>query len=168
MQARVSQMSSYPTPEAVCRAHQARLLRLLTVASPDPETAADVLQEAFARLFLNWETVSQHPNQPAWVMRVALNLLSNRRRSYRRKVAALVRLGQAEFRSEPFETCEERLDLVRAIRGLPPRRRLILALHYLEGLPVTEIAECLHVSPGTVTKQLHRARTTLREQLGEG
>jgi RNA polymerase sigma-70 factor (ECF subfamily) len=38
-------------------------------------------------------------------------------------------------------------------------------MHHLEGMPVAEIAEALHVRPGTVMSRLARAREAMRRRL---
>jgi len=158
--------TSFASAEALYRAEYRRLLRLLTVAAPDPETAADVLQEAFVQLHVKWKHVAEHENQVGWVMRVALNRLRNQERSLRRRAAALIRVGEGEATSLAPRP-EGRLDLVRAIKRLPARRRLILALYYFEDRPVAQIANLLGISEGSVTRQLHRAREALKKDLGE-
>ncbi len=50
---------------------------------------------------------------------------------------------------------------------MPPDRRAILSLHYLEGLGVAAIAESLGVPAGTVKSRLHHARNQLK-RLWEG
>ena len=158
----------YASPDALYRAEYRRLLRLLTASARDPDVAADVLQEAFVQLQLHWNEVRTHDNQVGWVMRVAINRLRNQERSLRRRALALARLGRREEQRSSFPPPDAtRLDLVAAIVKLPPRRRLILTLYYLEDLPVAEIAALLGISEGSVTKQLHRAREGLRQELGE-
>jgi RNA polymerase sigma-70 factor (ECF subfamily) len=46
---------------------------------------------------------------------------------------------------------------------LPPKLQAAVTLHYLEGLPVAEVARVLGVAPGTVKSRLSRARDALRE-----
>jgi RNA polymerase sigma factor (sigma-70 family) len=50
-----------------------------------------------------------------------------------------------------------RLTLQDAIRALPPRRRAVLVLRYLEDLPEAKVAEILGCSVGTVRSQTHKA-----------
>ena len=56
-------------------------------------------------------------------------------------------------------------ELAAAIRALPPRRRLIVFLHYFADLPYRDIAEVLEISDGTVAASLAQARATLLESL---
>ncbi len=59
--------------------------------------------------------------------------------------------------------------LARAIRALPPRRRLIVFLRYFADLDYTEIAQATGVSTGTVAATLAQANACLaRELIHEG
>jgi RNA polymerase sigma-70 factor (ECF subfamily) len=158
----------YASPDALYRAEYRRLLRLLAAAARDPDGAADALQEAFVQLQLRWIDVRTYDNQVGWVMRVAINRLRNQERSLRRRASALLQLGSREQQRLSFPPPDAgRVDLEVAIGKLPPRRRLILALYYLEDRAVADIAALLGISEGSVTKQLHRAREALRRELGE-
>lgn len=48
------------------------------------------------------------------------------------------------------------------LRGLPPRRRAVLVLRYVDGLSEAEIAETLGCAPGTVKSQAAKALASLR------
>ena len=60
------------------------------------------------------------------------------------------------------------LDLLKAIRALPPRQRAVVALYYLDDRPVDEIADLMEVSGSTVKQHLFQARGRLGELLMEG
>jgi RNA polymerase sigma-70 factor (ECF subfamily) len=154
------------SPEAVFAGHYQRLVRVLSSVE-GREAAEDAVQEAFFQLFLNWKRVKAYEDQAGWVRRVAINRLYNRRRSLKRQAAALLRLDTQRAQSEEAPPPAGRLDLLSAIRELPPRRRLIMALYYLDELSVQEIAGALGISKGSVTRQLYQAREDLRRRLGD-
>lgn len=62
----------------------------------------------------------------------------------------------------------ERLDLERALAGLPDGFRTVLVLHDVEGFTHEEIGALLGVVPGTSKSQLARARQAMRRALTEG
>ncbi len=65
------------------------------------------------------------------------------------------------------ERREEMAERVRAaVRTLPPAQRQIIELHRLAGLSTLEIADRLHVRPGTLRVRAHRAYRRLAEVLG--
>jgi RNA polymerase sigma-70 factor (ECF subfamily) len=53
-----------------------------------------------------------------------------------------------------------------ALRRLPPRARAAVALHYLVGLPVTEVARVMAISENTTKGHLKAGLARLREELG--
>jgi RNA polymerase sigma-70 factor (ECF subfamily) len=63
------------------------------------------------------------------------------------------------------------MDLVRALKTLPPQQRAAVALFYFEDRPVQEIAHILNCSESTAKAHLFKARgklaSLLREDEGE-
>jgi RNA polymerase sigma-70 factor (ECF subfamily) len=55
----------------------------------------------------------------------------------------------------------------KSVRALPKRQAQAIALHYLEDLPVADIADVLDCSPNTVKVHLHKGRQRLAHKLGE-
>lgn len=140
----------------------ARLVRSLSVAF-DAESAADAVQEAFIAADRRWLKVSRYDDPAGWVRRVAVNRLLNRQRNRRRHAEIL-----AGIELPPDEDLTaELLDLRAAMRQLPDTMRITIALHYLGGFTVAEIASDLNVAAGTVKSNLHDGRTRLRQLLAE-
>jgi RNA polymerase sigma-70 factor (sigma-E family) len=124
----------------------------------DREAAEDVAQEAFVRLYARWRRVSRYERPGAWVRRVAIRLAS---RARGRPRAATLTEGPA--RPEPTTDPDLRL----ALLALPANQRAAVVLHYLEDLPVAEVAVLMGCAPSTAKVHLHRARKRLAELLGE-
>src|SRR5579863_8664309 len=61
-------------------------LRAVLVSVGDQDTARELVDEAFARAWASWRTVSRHPAPKAWVVRTALNTGISRWRRRRREV----------------------------------------------------------------------------------
>jgi RNA polymerase sigma-70 factor (ECF subfamily) len=134
-----------------------RLVRALSVAE-DAGAAEDAVQDAFVAAQRRWSYVSRLDDPVGWVRRVALNRLANTRRNRRRRAEILARVrppGPATL--DPLD-----LDLLAAIRALPPSQRRALCLHHLAGYSMAEIAPMLGVAEGTVKSNLHDARAALR------
>jgi RNA polymerase sigma factor (sigma-70 family) len=60
---------------------------------------------------------------------------------------------------------EALIDLRRAVRTLPARQQTAVVLHYLMGLPVSEVAGSMGCKEGTVKAHLARARSALERSL---
>lgn len=65
------------------------------------------------------------------------------------------------------DAADERVDVARALAGLPRRQREATVLRYYLALSVEEIAATLGVSEGAAKTTLFRARQALAETLGE-
>lgn len=141
-------------------------LRQLTAMTTDPELAADVVQEAYARAWQRWGRVSQLAEPRAWVRTVAWRLAvsQHRRASVARRFLPV--LGRRDDRATGAD--DSRLDVEDALRRLPAEHRRTLVLHDLVGLTIHEVALETGVPDGTVKSRLSRARANLLAQLGEG
>lgn len=139
----------------------APLVRSLAVAFADTEGAADAVQDAFLEADRRWETVGEYDEPAAWIRRVAVNRMRNRRRNTRRRneILSAVRPVRDE------DLTAELLDLRAAIAALPEKMRLAVTLHHLAGCSVAEVAQALDVREGTVKSNLHDARRRLRAEL---
>jgi RNA polymerase sigma factor (sigma-70 family) len=109
-----------------------------------------------------------------WLFGIATNVLRGQQRALRRYAAALQRLPRAElerdFAGEVVERVDAELEMravLDVIQDLPTREQEVLALSVWQGLSQMETAYALDVPPATVRTRLLRARTHLRERLGE-
>jgi RNA polymerase sigma factor (sigma-70 family) len=119
----------------------------------DRSTAEDIAQESLARAYQRWTTIGEY--RQAWVARVAGNLAIDQLRRHRPQVRASQH-GDAEV------MMIERLDLQRALLGLPKRQRDAVVLRYIADLSEADVAHLLGCSPGTVKSHLSRGTTRLR------
>jgi RNA polymerase sigma-70 factor (ECF subfamily) len=111
----------------------------------------------------------------AWLYRIATNTVNRwaRRNTWRQRVRLGLERHQGEARageSDPSERSQDTADVElarRALLSLSPHHQSVLALHYLEGLPVEEVALVLGCRVGTVKSRLSRAREALRKSLEE-
>jgi RNA polymerase sigma-70 factor (ECF subfamily) len=148
------------TFEALFHAEFARLVRSLAIAEGEEE-AADAVQEAFAQANRRWSRVGSLDDPGAWVRRVAVNRLANRRRNRRRRTELLGALRPPP----PVDLDPLDLDLLAAVRALPPQQRRCICFHHIGGYSVAEVAGALGIAPGTVKSHLHEGRTALRRSL---
>ena len=127
-----------------------------------------MLQTALTRLATRWRSVRDHPEP--YVRRTLVNLARDRWRRSARRVPEQ-ELEHAEHLSgggrDPADTVVDRDALRRALAILPQRQREVIVLRFFAGLSVTETAEALRTSEGTVKAHTSRAITRLRQSLGE-
>lgn len=155
----------YDSPDALFREEYERLGRALTLITGDVHLAEEAVQEAFARLCLNWARVSEYEDQPAWVRRVAVNRARDHHRFLLRKARFLLRLADSAPAMEPASSMDPRV--AEAIRRLPLKQRTAVALFYLADLSLADVAGAMSISEGAVKRHLSRARDSLRTMLEE-
>lgn len=151
--------------ETMFRAHYGRLVRALTLVAGSQEAAADAVQEAFVKAHLHWRRVQRYDDPVGWIRRVAINKLRDESRRQGRKDRAVERL-QGEVRDDGVQWSDG-ADAAALLAELPRQQRLAIALFYVEGLSVAEVAETLGLSDGAVRFHLHQGRARLRGLVGD-
>ena len=146
----------------------ARLHRVVQRLSGEPDLAADVVQEAFVRLYRRGAL----PDAPgAWLISVAMNLLRNETATRGRRLRLLT-TGAGRALADPPAAPEEeavaeqeRRRVRAALDGMSERERGLLVLH-AEGYRYREIAELLELNEASVGVLLARARQAFRKAWG--
>ena len=140
-----------------------RVVAAVGLVAGSRAAAEDAVAEALARAWERADRGEEIRSLPAWVTHVALNLSRSRLRRVRAEARARDRIQQGNLQATP----EDRLDVQRALAGLPRRQREVIVLHYFLELRVAEIASALRVSEGTVKSSLHRGRHAMAAALDE-
>lgn len=138
------------------------LVRIALAMTADRELAQDLAQEAFVRAWRKLDRLRDPAGAPAYLRKTLVNL--TRRNLQRRFLEIRHRLRKTEVRDEPDHA--RRLEVVEALRILPPRQRACIALRYYEDLSEQETAKIMGISVGTVKSQTHKALKNLEPVLG--
>jgi RNA polymerase sigma-70 factor (ECF subfamily) len=138
------------------------LLRYLICMTRTPDTAEDILQEAYCR-FLTARLPEMDARQARnYLFRIATNLIRDRWR----------RSQETSGTDDPVETpvsdpqLERSLGVRQAFDRLKPRERQLLWLAYVEGSNHQEIAEHTGLQSGSIRLLLFRARRKLADLIG--
>ena len=145
--------------EALYRKRYGGFVETVATVCGGYERAHDAVQEGFARALRAKEQFNGG-SLDAWVMRIALNAALDTRRRRRFDES----LGD-ETPAPSLAMVGGDPDLEHAIRGLPPKRRLVVFLRYFADLSYAEIAEVTGTSEGTVAATLNQAHSALRDAL---
>jgi RNA polymerase sigma-70 factor (sigma-E family) len=144
-------------------ARSPELIRLAYVLSGDQHAAEDLLQGALAKAAAHWGRIRSSPE--GYVRQVMYRAqVDGWRRRARRPETAMAQVPEPPA-EEPAVGPAARLALQDALRALPPGKRAVLVLRYLEDLPESQVAEILGCSVGTVRSQTHKAIAQLRSVL---
>lgn len=132
--------------------------------SNDRETARDLLQEGFVKIFMNIEAYSGTGSFEGWMRRIFVNCALE----YLRKSDVLREasdLDNSAELTEPDASVVEQLsaqDLMGLIQRLPAGFRAVFNLFAIEGYSHKEIGEMLHITESTSRSQYTRARQLLQ------
>ncbi len=141
-----------------------RLVHVAALITGDSGRAREIAQESFARMLARWERVSRYDDPAAWLLTVTVRQAVRARDHARREPAVELSDARAAGRG-PAEAVEARVLVHQVLAELSARQRAVVVLHYLEDLPVAEVAARLGVREGTVKTQLSRARARFAECL---
>ena len=156
------------------RTRYADLVGLARLLVDDTDTAEEVVQEAFVRLYASWPRLRDRHRAEAYLRSSVWNLARDRLRRRR-----TVRWHESTARAEgdrlgtrpvtgPADSLlgdERRRTVAAALDRLPRRQRECLVLRYWQDLSERDIAATLGISAGSVKRHVHRAMTKLADQL---
>lgn len=136
-----------------------------------PETAEDLVQDVFVKLWLNRSGLSEVTHFSAWLYRVTQNqaLSGMRRMALETTILAEMR-KEASISGQPideavmYKQLQEKLQ--QAIDRLSPQQKLVYTLGRIEGLKHEEIAARLNLSLNTVRNHMTEALRNIRLNLG--
>jgi RNA polymerase sigma-70 factor (sigma-E family) len=149
------------------RRERKSVVGLAYVLSGSRVAADDLTQEAFVAAYRKWDVVGGYRDPGAWVRRVVANASVSRWRRTKSEAKAVLLLGAGKQHVVP-EVSADAHDVWDAVRALPKRQAQCVALHYKDGRSVSEIAEILDCSEGTVKTHLSRGREALSFTLEGG
>ena len=129
-----------------------RLLRVAWLLTGDAHLAEDLLQTALAKVWPKWPRIAEE-NPEAYVRQALVHTHAS---WWRRRWRGEVPHGEVPDRAtgqDAYAEVDLEQALAAAVRALPVRQRAVVVLRYFEDLSVTETAEALGCSEGTVKSQ---------------
>jgi RNA polymerase sigma-70 factor (ECF subfamily) len=153
--------------------HRDRLWAVAVRTMSDPEEAADALQDAMISAFRRAESFRGDSAVTTWLHRIVVNACLDRmRRRAARPVTdgaderTLDNLAAGHAAPDPSSDADVSLDVMAALRLLPPDQQAALVLVDMLSYRVAEAADILGVSEGTVKSRCARGRARLLPRLG--
>ncbi len=153
--------------------YRLQIYRTALAITHDTDAAEDILQECFLRMHHYAYRIDGDLPLAPWLYRVTVNLSYTWSKRNRRPFSPLEifidhLISPAKYAPEyTAERTELGEKIQQAIDALPFSQRVVVVMHYLNGMGLKEIADILECPVGTVKSRLFHARNTLREQLGE-
>ena len=153
--------------EGIVRRWQHRLINLAWRFCRERTLAEDMAQEVFLKAYRSLASFRGDAAFSTWLTAIAVN-------TYRSRIRAE---GQPLTSLDPVRPPADDSDLIRglvarqrdesvrrAVLTLPARYRDAILLFYFEERSVSEAAQTLSLSEGTLKARLHRARELLRQK----
>ena len=134
--------------------------RLATVILGNRVDAEDAVADATLRAWQHVSSLREPARFDAWFSRILVNVCRDRLRE--RRDGASVLAFDPPSPLDPFSESVERAALEQALAAISPEHRAVVALHYLEGMTVEQIAEHVGAREGTVKSRLHYGVAELR------
>jgi RNA polymerase sigma-70 factor (sigma-E family) len=148
------------------REHTSALLRTAYLLTGDAQSAEELVQDTFARLYPKWERVEAADVPIAYVRRALANGFVNHQRRAARREYAYEHVPERADERDVFGQLDDRDEIWAGLRTLPDRQRAALVLRFFEGLSDDESAAALGCRAGTVRSLISRGLGTLRQQMG--
>ena len=129
----------------------------------DADLAQDAVQESLIRAWRDLPGLRDPDRFDAWLYRLTVNACLDLVRRRRRRPIE-VRLSPVDALNVPDHSIAfaDRELLDAALARLDPGHRAVVALHFLLGLPLQEVAVCLGIPSGTARSRLHYALSAMR------
>jgi RNA polymerase sigma-70 factor, ECF subfamily len=147
------------------------IFRLGLAITKDPSAAEEIAVDTFTRAHRALARLEPEGSLRPWLYRVAVNLSYNRRPRKGVIISPLEDSANDTFQSEErspsvlAEQAEVRRMVLAAVDTLGPKHRIVVVLHYMNGLNLAEIAQVVDCPIGTVKSRLHYALRRLRTHL---
>jgi len=141
----------------------ARLDAAARLVLRDPELARDAVQDALIRAWRDLPGLRDPERFDAWLRRLTVNACLDLVRSRRRRpIEVEINPLDAPSQPDPSGSLADRELVDRALARLDPGHRAVVALHYLLGMPLPEVAASLGIPLGTAKSRLHHALAAMR------
>lgn len=146
--------------DALLREIAPPLLRYVTRVVGEIAMAEDAVQETLIAIVRKIEWLSDPSLFRPWAYRIAS------RQAFRalRKRRLVEPLDEIEIPADDVTDPWQRERLLASIDRLTPASRAVITLHYLEDMPLSEVAAVLELAPGTVKSRLAYGLAQLRKE----
>lgn len=146
-------------------ARQPSLLRTAYLLTGDQHTAEDLVQTAFAKLYLSWDKVQRRELVDGYVRRILVNENNSLwRRAWKRRELSTDTVPDHRAVTDSHDD-GMKAALWEFVQSLPRKQRAVVVLRFYEDLSEAEVADILGISVGTVKSQSSRALAALRSRV---
>jgi len=143
--------------------HAGKMMTICLRYAADQMEAEDLLMESFVKIFRYIHQYKFEGSFEGWMRRVVVNTALKHLQKKRIKFEEVHPEKEYEFVDAEALTHLGEKEILDVIKKLPDGYRLVFNLYAIEGYNHDEIAEMLHIQPGTSRSQLVKARKMLQQ-----
>jgi len=158
--------------EEILDRYQGPMLRTACSIVKDRDIAEDVVQNALIQAWQHLPSLREMGALRSWLMRIVVNqCISFKRRATRSTLFLQQAFAEQEterasqLANDAEGVMEGNWDLERAIEALPAKQQTVIALHYYQGMTLSEMSRTLQTSENTLKKRIQAALSNLRRVL---
>ena len=159
--------------------YRPQIFRFLLASLRDADEAETLTQDCLLKAHRNWASFRGESTVMTWLLRIAINLQKDHWRSRRLQFWKLTKrnavdsaeagawLPSGESSPEAQLVAKDQVRQVwKCVRELSERQRTVFLLRHVEEMEISEIAQAVGLSEGTVKAHLSRAMGKVRAELG--
>lgn len=141
-----------------------KLINFCLYRKIDLETAKDLVQELFAKLWHSKNNLDPEKSIQAYLYKSLTNQIINlAKHSSSKNVSLDISIFAKSANNE--QSIESKIDLETSIENLPEKIKTVFLLSRIEGFKYSEIAEICNISVKAVEKRMSKAFQLLRKDL---
>ncbi|TKD72313.1 sigma-70 family RNA polymerase sigma factor [Pseudalkalibacillus hwajinpoensis] len=150
------------------------VLRVAYTYVKEQHLAEDISQEVFIRCYHALHTFERRSSYKTWLYRITVNQCKDYVKSWSFRKLFPKSIIETESDKEVNSVSthvlkkEENNELFEKVLQLPVKQREVIIFYYYEDLSIDEISEVIKAKPNTIKSRLHRARNSLKDQIGGG
>ena len=145
--------------------HSSRLLAVARRLLRSEADAEDAVQRTLLRCYTGAAGYRPEWAVSTWLYRIVTNTCVDEMRRRAARTPRDVEELRRATACPPPPPAAQHIDLERALGRVPREARLLITLHYVDGLSYREMARIRGISVNTVKSQLARGKTILRAAL---
>jgi RNA polymerase sigma factor (sigma-70 family) len=138
-----------------------RLLGTARKILRDGDAADDAVQQAVIRAWQMLPRLRDPQSFDGWLYKILVGMCYAEARATSRRSARIKTMTAELAAVDDIDRWNDRQLLEQAFRSLTTAHRAVVVLHHYVGLPLTEVASIVGVSPATARSRLHYAMRAL-------
>ncbi|MCD7938296.1 MAG: sigma-70 family RNA polymerase sigma factor [Tannerellaceae bacterium] len=155
--------------KALYETYSRRMMAVCLRYINDRETARDILQEGFVKIFTSMDSYSGSGSFEGWMRKIFVNcaLEHLRKNDVLREAAGLENTAELVHTGSSAISDISAAELMQLVQELPHGFRTVFNLYAIEGFSHKEIGDMMNITESTSRSQFTRAKQLLQKRINE-